>query len=77
MADEHDESRPAGFEVTRFVPVPTSVSAEAQAFLGLDASEPSIRRRHLDNAVHQPRPLVRGRRRSATQAGAYRRSLSN
>jgi len=28
-------SGPAGFEVTRFVPVPTSVSAEAQAFLGM------------------------------------------
>ena len=35
MTDEHDERGPAGFEVTRFVPVPTSVSAEAQAFLGM------------------------------------------
>jgi acetyl esterase/lipase len=35
MTEEHDESGPAGFEVTRFVPVPTSVSAEAQAFLGM------------------------------------------
>lgn len=35
MTEEHGDRGPAGFEVTRFVPVPTSVSAEAQAFLGM------------------------------------------
>jgi monoterpene epsilon-lactone hydrolase len=34
MTEDH-ESGPAGSEVTRFIPVPTTVSAEAQAFLGM------------------------------------------
>ena len=35
MTEEQDESGPAGFEVTRFIPVPTTVSPEAQAFLAM------------------------------------------
>jgi acetyl esterase/lipase len=35
MTGAPDESSTAGSEVTRFIPVPTTVSAEAQAFLGM------------------------------------------
>ena len=34
MTDQ-DENGPAGVEVTRFIPVPTTVSTEAQAFLAM------------------------------------------
>ena len=35
MTEAQDENGPAGVDVTRFIPVPTTVSAEAQAFLGM------------------------------------------
>lgn len=35
MTGELSEGGPAGIEVTRHIPVPTTVSAEAQAFLGM------------------------------------------
>lgn len=48
MTESSEQDPPAGFEVTRFIPVPTSVSEQAQAFLGMaglfgdsDGGEPS------------------------------------
>lgn len=46
MTDEPDPQEPSGFEVTRFIPVPSSLSPQAQAFLSMasqfgDGGEPA------------------------------------
>src|SRR5471032_2442273 len=38
MTKRHEADADAGFEVTRFISVPKSVSAEAQQFLSMDLS---------------------------------------
>ncbi|MGO9873773.1 MAG: hypothetical protein ACLPVY_08225 [Acidimicrobiia bacterium] len=38
MTEGHEAGAVAGFEVTRFIPVPRSVSADAQQFLSMDLS---------------------------------------
>ena len=62
MSGAHEGSDETGFEVTRFIPVPTSVSEQAQQFLGMELS-------FADGTAQQPHRTDIDARRAIIKAG--------